>query len=410
MKKIVLILMACLAFSLTSCSKAEPETPTPEVIQTPALTETPAATPTPTPVPTPTPTPEPFAGKIALVTNDNVAAEDEYRSGQQVVAKYGEDKVVHVVWPLNFMQEWEQMIRIVTELGEDPEMKAIIINQSVPGTIAAIDKLKAIRDDIFVVCCVTQEHPSEITKRANLVLNTDELMMGPAMVQQAQKLGAEVFVHYSFPRHLSQVILSGRRELIEQECDRLGIQFVDATAPDPTSEVGVAGAQQFILDDVPKMISKYGKDAAFFNTNCAMQIPLIKAVADGGAIYPQPCCPSPYHGFISALDIDTGEPGTPRPTTGYIIAETKRILAEKNMTGRMSTWPDTAEITSTMAGAYYAVKWINGEVPKEGIDLDALAECIADYAGVSATLRPFMDDNGTIYDNSRLVLLDYITY
>ncbi len=88
-----------------------------------------------------------------------------------------------------------------------------------------------------------------------------------------KKLGAKTFVHYSFPRHMSQVLLSSRRELMKKKCAELGIEFVDATAPDPTGDSGLPGAQQFILEDVPKMVAKYGKDTAFFSTNCAMQIP-----------------------------------------------------------------------------------------------------------------------------------------
>ncbi|HCX78922.1 MAG TPA: hypothetical protein DG577_05900, partial [Firmicutes bacterium] len=50
---------------------------------------------------------------------------------------------------------------------------------------------------------------------------------------------------------------------------------------------GVSGAQQFILEDVPRQIEQYGKDTAFFSTNCSMQEPLIRSVLEGGAIYPQ---------------------------------------------------------------------------------------------------------------------------
>ncbi|WP_414162745.1 DUF3798 domain-containing protein [Treponema vincentii] len=46
--------------------------------------------------------------------------------------------------------------------------------------------------------------------------------------------------------------------------------------PDPTSDVGVAGAQQFILEKVPQWIEKYGKKTAFFCTNDAHTEPLLK--------------------------------------------------------------------------------------------------------------------------------------
>ena len=43
---------------------------------------------------------------------------------------------------------------------------------------------------------------------------------------------------------------------MEEACKDLGIQFVFETAPDPTSDVGVAGAQQFILEKMPAWIEK----------------------------------------------------------------------------------------------------------------------------------------------------------
>lgn len=58
-------------------------------------------------------------------------------------------------------------------------------------------------------------------------------------------------LYISFPRHMSYETLGRRRAIMEQACKDLGIKFVFETAPDPTSDVGVAGAQQFILEKVP---------------------------------------------------------------------------------------------------------------------------------------------------------------
>jgi len=351
-----------------------------------------------------------FPGKIAVITNTVSQNEEEYRSAEQLVEKYGADKVVFVTWPDNFMAEQEQMVTTVARLAADKDIKALIINQAVPGTNAAIDKLKETRDDIFVVYCSPQENPPDVSVRANLTLMPDELGMGPVMVKQAKDQGAKVFVHYSFPRHMSQVLLGGRRDLIKQNCDELGIQFVDATAPDPTSDAGVTGAQQFILEDVPRMVTRYGEDTAFFSTNCAMQIPLIKAVVDYHAIYPQPCCPSPFHGFPSALGIESSG-----LDLNYMIDETRKIAAENNMLGRLSTWPVPASMTWTNAGAEYAIKWIKGEVPEEGIDDAALAECMSEYIRETvgedvATTMIAYEEGGVSYDNFKMVLMGYLTY
>ena len=96
------------------------------------------------------------------------------------------------------------------------------------------------------------------------------------MILAAKKMGAKTFVHISFPRHMSIELLSLRRNIMEQACKDLGLKFVFETAPDPMSDVGVPGAQQFILEKMPAWVEKYGKDTAFFCTNDAQTEPLLK--------------------------------------------------------------------------------------------------------------------------------------
>ncbi len=404
MKKVISILLVLMmVFSLAACSKpAEAPAPAPAPAPEAPKTETPA------PAPAPQATAGIFEGKIAIVTNTLSQNEEEYRSAQEMVERYGEDKISHVLWPDNFMTEQEQMISIITKIGSDPEVKALIINQAVPGTNAAVDKLLETRDDMFIAYCAPQENPPDVAARANLILQPDELGMGNSIPVQAQKLGATTFVHYSFPRHMSVVLLSARRDLMKAKCEEIGLQFVDATAPDPTGDAGVPGAQQFILEDVPKMVAKYGKDTAFFSTNCAMQTPLIKASVDAGAIYPQPCCPSPYHGFPSALGIEATEYTV--DAMANVISETAKKLDEKGVLGRFSTWPVPVAMMNTVSAAEYAVKWINGEVDEKNIDTKVLEQLMTDYAnGIAVTTTPYIEGS-TEYPTFRLIMMDFLTY
>ncbi len=347
-------------------------------------------------------------GKVAIITNTVSQNEEEYRSAQAMVQKYGQDKIVHALWPDNFMTEQEQMISVLGKLAADPNIKALIINQAVPGTNAAVDKFLESRNknDVLIVYSTPQENPPDVASRADFILQPDELAMGSTIPEQAKKQGAKVFVHYSFPRHMSQVLLSSRRDLMRETCEKLGIEFVDATAPDPTGDSGLSGAQQFILEDVPKMVAKYGKDTAFFSTNCAMQIPLIKASYEQGAIYPQPCCPSPYHGFPAALGIEV-----PEDLVGgmqNVIDQTTKIITDANLGGRFSTWPVPAAMMSTIASTEYALKWMNGETSGK-VDQKALEQCMADYAKMPIKLNPYVEGE-TTYGNYYMFLMDFLTY
>ena len=349
------------------------------------------------------------AGKVAIVTNTVSQNEEEYRSAESMTEKYG-DRIVHVTWPDNFMTEQEQMITTVGKLAADPEIKALIINQAVPGSNAAVDKLLETRDDMLIIYATPQENPEDVAVRADIILQPNELDMGPAMVEQAAKMGAKTFVHYSFPRHMAQVLLSSRRELIKEKCAELNLEFVDATAPDPTGDSGVSGALQFILEDVPKMVAQYGKDTAFFSTNCAMQVPLIKACVSEGAIYPQPCCPSPYHGYPAALGLVSEDASAVSDMNiEDIVAQTTAALEEAGVLGRFSTWPVPVSMMMTVAGTEYAFEWMAGNTDGK-LDLDVLKAKMDEYAGLDCQMSPYTDDAGTVYDNYQLIMMDYLTY
>ena len=353
-----------------------------------------------------------FPGKIAIITNGASLGVDIFCAADQLIEKYGAEKIIHVCWPEDFMTRQDEIINMVARLAEDMEIKVLILNQAIPGTNAAIDKFRETRNDVFIIYCIIHESISESSRHANLILELNELDIGSAMVKQAKKQGAKVFVHYSSPRHMALAPLAKRRDLIRDACMAEGIQFVHITAPDPAGPAGLATAQQFILDEVPKLAARYGEDTAFFATKCALQAPLIKAVVDCHAIYPQPCCPSPFHGFPEALGIKTGE-GV--DDLKYIISEACRIAAEKDMTDRLSTWPVSASMMFTNAGAEYAIKWINGEVSRNRIDSRVLEECMSDYIkevvgeGIEVEMNA-CSENGISYDNFKLILMSYLDF
>jgi hypothetical protein len=344
--------------------------------------------------------------KIGILTGTVSPNEEEYRAAQAVKDKYGEEHVVIMTYPDKFMDEQETTIANVASMAAEENMKALLLIQAVPGSSAAIDKARELNPELLIIAGVPGENPADIASRADIVFTLDELTMGRTMVEQAEKQGAEVFVHYSFPRHMSYALLSARRDLLKENCDRLGIEFVDATALDPTGDAGLSGAQQFILEDTPRMIEKYGVNTAFFTTNCGLQIPLIKSVFEGGAIYPQPCCPSPYHGFPSALGIEI--PEDKQGDIEYLTAEIRAKMADQGMTGRMSTWPVPTSMMFIEAGADYAKAWIDGEFA-EKLDLDQVKSYFKAYAGVDIDVAS-LDENGEKFDNYLMVLQGYLDF
>jgi hypothetical protein len=250
-----------------------------------------------------------------------------------------------------------------------------------------------------------------IAKKADVVINGDELAMGKTIPAQAKKMGATTLVHYSFPRHMSYPLLAQRREIMREECAKLDMKFIDATAPDPLGDAGIPGAQQFILEDVPRKVKEYGKNTNFFSTNCAMQEPLIKAVLETGAIDAQQCDPSPYHGYPGALGIAI--PPEKAGDIPYVMGQIKSKIAEKNGTGRFSTWPVPMAMLYVEAGVEYAKDWADGKF-KEKNNKEMIVKKLSEAAGtkIEATTYKGTDKTGqeVKYDNFYMILVDYVTF
>ena len=344
--------------------------------------------------------------KIGIITGTVSQGEEEYQAAQNMLTKYG-DLIVTATYPDNFSSETETTIANVVSLASDPDVKAIVFVQAVPGASAAIDKVRETRPDMLFIAGVAAEDPATIASKADIVMLVDEISMGKSIPQKAAEMGAKTFIHYSFARHLSYATIAARRELMIKECDKLGVKFVDVTAPDPTGDAGLSGAQQFILEDVPRQISEYGKDTAFFSTNCGMQEPLIRSIWEQGAIFPQQCCPSPYHGYPAALNIDvTGHAGDVK----YMLDSISAKLKEKGQEKRMSTWSVPVNMLMVEAGVDYSIEFLEGRTDGK-LDEAVLSKIINRIAGGkgSAQLSKY-NENGVELNNFYMILCDFYDF
>jgi len=432
MKRILGIVLAlCLLFAVAACAT---EAPAPVAPAAPAPADPAPADPTPAD-PTPVDPGPSFDEnwKIAIVTNTMDQNEEEFRSAQATVLKYGEDRVIHRVWPTLFTQEPELMISILGNIAADQDVKAIIINQAVINTNAAIDRVRQLRgDDVFIVVCSPAENVEDVAVRADLILQPNDPLNGVRIAEQAKAMGADTIGHYSFERHLAAPTIALRREIMMEKAAELGMNFVDLVAPDPTVD-GTPATQMHIMQDVPRQVEELGVNTAFFGTNCAMQAPMQIQVVETGAIYPIPCCPSPYHRFPETFNIDwlvgTGvfveDPDNPDeeieimdwldlPT---LVNEIKAAVADKGATGRLATWPMPASFMWTTIGAEYAIEWITGNAPQEVgvIDLDLLNTLAEDYTEllygerIGVDLEPF-EFQGTLYNHWVMGIMDFLVF
>ena len=340
--------------------------------------------------------------KIAIMTGTVSQGEEEFRAAEKAIATYGAEHIVTATYPDNFMSEMETTVSQLVQFASDPEVKAIVMCQAVPGAKAGFDKIREMgRDDILLIAGVPQEDPAVISAAADIVMYADEIAQGDAIMEKCAEWGIEVFIHYSFPRHMAMELIVGRHELLEANAEALGIELVDVTAPDPTAEAGLSASQQFILEDVPQQMKKYeGKKVAFFTTNCGMQPSLQTAIlTEPNAYYPQPCCPSPYHAFPATLGLELAVGGDDNEALKAIAAK----LTEYDAVGRYSTWASPVNMALIEVGVEYAKGYVDGVITERN-DGAKLAEMFNEKIQ-GAKVANYTNAEGTTFDNYYTVLL-----
>ena len=325
---------------------------------------------------------------IGIVTGSVSQSEDDRRGAEAFQAKYGEDMVKLAIYPDNFTEELETTIQTIVNLSDDPLMKAIIVNQAVPGTTEAFRQIKERRPDIICIAGEAHEDLMEIGSAADLVTNNDFVARGYLMIRTAHELGCKTFVHISFPRHMSYETMSRRVAVMQAACEEFGMDFVLETAPDPTSDVGIAGAQAYILENAPLWIEKYGKDSAYFCTNDAHTEPLLKQLLAYGGYFIEADLPSPLMGYPGALGLDLTEAGG---DFEKILAAVEAGVVEKGGDGRFGTWAFSYGYTLPAGLSQHAYNVLTGE--SELADIDDIAKAFQTFSGVA-------EWNGSSYTNA----------
>ena len=305
---------------------------------------------------------DPAKYHIGVITSTVTQGEDELRGAEAMIKIYGDVKdggmIQHLTYPNNFGAEQETTISQIVSLATDPMMKAIIMNQSVPGATEGFRRVREMRSDILLLAGVPHEDPLVIGKVADLAMRNDFVSAGYRVIWAAKQLGAKTFVHISFPRHMSIETLTRRRMIFEQACNDLGVKFVFETAPDPLSDVGVVGAQQFMLENVPKWVQKYGKDTSFYATNDAHTEPLIRQVVEFGGSFVEASLPSPLLGYPGALGIDLKAEKGDFPA---IMKKIEDVIVARKAGGRLGTWSFSFPYSTTTGLTQHAINVIEGK-------------------------------------------------
>lgn len=346
---------------------------------------------------------------IGIITGTVSQSEDEFRAAEKAIELYGSaDKggvIKHDTYPDRFEAEQETTISKIVAMADDPLMKAVIVNQSVPGTVAAFNQIREKRPDIILVNLVAQEDTVMVENASDLVMDADNVSRGYRIIAAAKEMGATKFAHITFPRHMSIELLALRRAIMEEACKDLGLEFISLNAPDPTTDIGVPGAQQYVAENIQPWIDKYGKDTAFFCTNDAHTEPLLRGVAAGGAIFVEQDLPSPIMGYPKAFSVDIQDMAGDWKAINEAV---EKAVIEKGGDKRMGTWSYSLGYSLTLGALDHVMNTLKGE--EELLDKQQIIDSIQNYTEGAKWMAENYIDRASGENKENHFLLSQDTY
>lgn len=342
---------------------------------------------------------------IAIVTPTLSASEDEFRAGEAMAKEYP-GVVTHLTLPENFEDEIETCISTIVSAADDPKMKAVIVASGQSGLIPAFQQIKEKNPEIITITAPIFDEPEMMSKYIDINLDTNWIKRGETIPTKAQQMGAKTFIHYSFPTHLSKPLISARKDMMKKTSEALGMQWVEVVTPDPQTGDSVEAMQQFLREDIPRQIAKYGKDTNVFGSNCPMYDVILDEAIKEGFIVAEQCCPTPTQAYPTVLGLEISEEdGTNYDKINEMI--TKKV-AEKGMTGRLSGWPIPVTIYMPEFAVYLAMEMIDNP-DFDAKDPASLNQLTKDKFGINVSYEK-LNSNGIIYDNYFVMIMDSVFY
>ena len=350
---------------------------------------------------------QPVDYKIGVVTPTLSTSEDEFRAAEAMVKKYP-DIVKHITLPENFSTEIETGLSQITSLADDPKMKAIIVISGQAGLLPALQKVKEKRPDIITMTAPIWDDPALMSKYVDVNLDTDWVKRGIAIAQKAKEMGAKTMIHYSFPTHLAKEVVSQRKDAMEKTCKELGMQWVEVVTPDPQTGNGTGPMLQFLREDIPRQIAKYGPDTEIFGSNCPMYDVIIDEAFKLKFMVVEQCCPTPLQAYPTVLGLQISA------EEAWNFAKVNSMISEKaaaaGMTGRLGGWPIPATVFMPEFAVELAKKMIE-DASFNYKDVNNLNQYAKEVTGAEVSFSKFKAKaDGAEYPNYFVMIMKTILY
>ena len=347
------------------------------------------------------------AYKIGVVTPTLSTSEDEFRAADMMAKKYP-DIVKHITLPENFSTEIETGISQIISLADDPQMKAIIVISGQAGLLPALQKVEETRSDIITITAPIWDDPVLMSKYVDVNLDTDWVKRGETIAKKAQEMGAKTFIHYSFPTHLAKEVIAQRKDMMQKTCEELGMEWVEVVTPDPQTGSGTGPMLQFLREDIPRKIDKYGPDTNIFGSNCPMYDVIIDEALKLKFLVAEQCCPTPTQAYPTVMGLEISE------EDAWDFDKINDMIREKaaaaGMTGKLGGWP----VPVTVFLPQYAVELAKKMIEAPGFDyknVEQLNQFAQDVMGYKVTFSKFKPNaESPELENYSVMIMDSILY
>ncbi|BFL46447.1 DUF3798 domain-containing protein [Lactonifactor longoviformis] len=343
----------------------------------------------------------PEGTKVGVLCSPLSWGEENYRMVEKCIEKFGEDRIEVTTLPED--ADAQTIVSQATTLASETEIGAIVINEAVPGSIAAADAAKAVNSELLVIMVNPSEDPPEVSKSADLGVMTVFEELTIAAAEQAAEKNCEVLVLEVPVDQQGMERAQMRINACQEKCDELGIKLVTNSLPSESDANTRPQMIQAAKEDIYNKLDEYGNNVGFmsFSSFCATAIFTALCEEGRGYIVGTPD-PGPFGpGFMDAFNITAdADHILDMDWTNKAIAD---ALAEKNMTGHFCNWEIPYFSTMMYGSIAYAIAYLDGE--ENTVDIDTWMKYAKESFGLDDTQVEYFpyEKKGTTYDNFAMV-------
>lgn len=343
----------------------------------------------------------PEGTRVGVLCSPLSWGEENYRMVEKCIEKFGEDRIEVTTLPED--ADAQTIVSQATTLASETEIGAIVINEAVPGSIAAADAAKAVNSELLVIMVNPSEDPPEVSKSADLGVMTVFEELTIAAAEQAAEKNCEVLVLEVPVDQQGMERAQMRINACQDKCDELGIKLVTNSLPSESDANTRPQMIQAAKEDIYNKLDEYGNNVGFmsFSSFCATAIFTALCEEGRGYIVGTPD-PGPFGpGFMDAFNITAdADHILDMDWTNKAIAD---ALAEKNMTGHFCNWEIPYFSTMMYGSIAYAIAYLDGE--EDTVDIDTWMKYAKESFDLDDTQVEYFpyEKEGTTYDNFAMV-------